>query len=642
MKGTRGAEENWYKENGYLIDKMSRVSTMEVVPGVNLTRIRKTDERPPRVSVLDLIRVVSRVVNPNKTWADLKKGHPDVILTESYHYCNDYRLSNQGPKGSPVINANGAISIINILPGTLAASFRAAWSNIISRYIGGDVTLGGEIDRNRAIASQVENDDPIRLFGQTLEANDANSSTRALKVVNGIPKEQYQLTVQENDKIVTNGLIDPKNPQVYAGIPKQIKLPPSIPVGATIIKFGYTSCSGQRVGAHRDSYGGFEYLSTFHCANAYRAEQRFKEFLKTRGRLVTGIRLNGTPDTELFWVVSQEEWEEFAREFKRICEDIIANYCQTERDLLRLRLAEIDLEKEREKTKQAEADSQARIAEAQVRQLEIGRKKANEEQGELVRTESIDIEIEDLIDGGGHAEGAVDKLRDVGEADVEDVGTVVNDHRAIEPDTDSSPDIVLRPARRRQPTLPTDVQDFPFQPFLDTHLEPEQDLNRGLQWKDLKVRFQMWHAGEFPRERLNKSFPKSIQDYFSSKLGGWHDTSRAGVKVKGFFGWRLRDLPQAPPERQMNTVSQGTLEVSRTTSSPPLSGNAVQRAERDIVRILDEIEGGNRELNWGDLVARRNPLINERTMIRGRANLLAQGRLFKRPVMGNTCVYSLC
>ena len=277
-----------------------------------------------------------------------------------------------------------------------------------------------------------------------------------------------------------------------------------------------------------------------------------------------------------------------------------------------------------------------------MRQLEIGRETIKKEQGELIGTELMCNEIEDLNDSGGHAEEVVHELGEVIEADVETMGTIVNDHSEVETNLDPSPGIVLRPARRRQPDLPTNVPDFPFQPFLDTYLEPEQDLNRGLQWKDLKVRFQEWHAREFPRERLNKSFPRSIQDYFSSKLGGWHDTSRAGVKVKGFFGWRLRDLPQAPPERQMNTVSQGTPGVSRTASSPPLYGNAVQRAERDIVRILDEIEGGNRELNWVDLVARRNPRINERTMIRGRANLLAQERLFKRPVMGNTCVYSLC
>ena len=329
-------------------------NTIEVrgsaLPGLDLSLIRKTDETPPRVSILDVIKVVAQVEQPAKTWLYMKTNHPEVI-TGNTHIHNNFKFRGQGQRGTPVTNAEGAIYIINLLPGNLAGSFRAAWSNIISRYIGGDVTLVEEIDQNRAIQSQVENEDPIRLFGQTVEANEANNPSRALRVVNGIPKEQYQLTVQQSDRIVTNGLIDPKSPQVYAGIPRQIRLPPSIPEGATIIKFGYTSCSGQRAGAHRDTYGGFEYLSTFHCANAYRAEQRFKEFLKTRGRLVTGIRLNGTPDTELFWVVSQEEWEDFAKEFKRICDEIIAEYCQTERDLLRLRLAEIDLEKEKEKNK---------------------------------------------------------------------------------------------------------------------------------------------------------------------------------------------------------------------------------------------------------------------------------------------------
>ena len=123
------------------------------------------------------------------------------------------------------------------------------------------------------------------------------------------------------------------------------------------------------------------------------------------------------------------------------------------------------------------------------------------------------------------------------------------------------PNIILRPARRRQPEMPTSVRDFPFQPFLDAHLEPERDMNKGLQWKDLKDRFREWHSREFPRERLTDKLPRAIQDYFSSKLGGWHDTSRAGVKVKGFFGWRLRDLSRAPARETQCDTRHGPREL---------------------------------------------------------------------------------
>ena len=185
----------------------------DIVPGLDLAQIRKTNENPPRISIVDLIRVITRVVNPNKTWSDIKKGHPDIMITKNYHFSDDYRLTKQGSKGSPVINASGAISIINVLPGALAASFRAAWSNIISRYIGGDVTLMDEIDRNRSIQAQAASDDPIRVFepGQSIDAD----AGRGLQVVNGTPRQQFSLVIQRSNQLTSNGLIDPRNPQVY-------------------------------------------------------------------------------------------------------------------------------------------------------------------------------------------------------------------------------------------------------------------------------------------------------------------------------------------------------------------------------------------------------------------------------------------
>lgn len=44
---------------------------------------------------------------------------------------------------------------------------------------------------------------------------------------------------------------------------------------------------------------------------------------------------------------------------------------------------------------------------------------------------------------------------------------------------------------------------------------------------------------------------------------------------------------------------------------------------------------------WFDIVRFRNPSVNERAMLRARTRMQEEGRLFKRPIYGNTCVYSL-
>lgn len=44
---------------------------------------------------------------------------------------------------------------------------------------------------------------------------------------------------------------------------------------------------------------------------------------------------------------------------------------------------------------------------------------------------------------------------------------------------------------------------------------------------------------------------------------------------------------------------------------------------------------------WADIVKFKNPSVNERAMLRARTKMQEEGQLFKRPVYGNTCVYSL-
>ena len=118
------------------MQEIAQTSTM--VPSLDLKKIRKTNETPPRVSIIDLIAIISKASNPRDTWSEMQKTHPDVVgNTDNF---SDFKFPGQGQRKTPVIDATGAIMIINFLPGQLAASFRAEWASIIVRYLGGDMT----------------------------------------------------------------------------------------------------------------------------------------------------------------------------------------------------------------------------------------------------------------------------------------------------------------------------------------------------------------------------------------------------------------------------------------------------------------------------------------------------------------------
>lgn len=695
----------------------SSTALPQMVPGLDLAMIRKTSDSPPRASVLDLIKAVCKVENPRKTWASLRKAHEEVV-SEQYSFQNDYKFTGQGQNGSPVINASGAILIINLLPGGLAASFRGAWSSIIARYLGGDLTLTSEIEAINHLQSEVDDNHPVRFFEENVQAQGIVQHVKMSK----IPREQFTMVVHNQNAIVSAGFNETGDPQAYTGIPQQLRLPPDIvPEGATIIKFGYTTDGAQRIESHRKTYGGFEFLDNFPCANAYAVERRWRRFLIMRGKLIFALRMNGDPDTEMFWVESQEEWEEIAAEFKRLCDEVVDEYCTTGHVRLQLKLAESEVVKEKEKSRQIELEKER--DKERTQQIDLETRRDLEKTKELATVEKVKLELEGQSDkerertkqieamektkqGINEARVAEARVRQLelelslrslecahqshsypvqaistpsmGETTIETDGThlVANTNRQLVHPTQDSPapssppsnshNVVSRPARRRVPNVPTDVREYPFQPFIDRYLEPEADMTRGLQWSALKTQLREWHSQEFPNEpRLNICLPKAVLDYFSSKLGGWHDTSRGGVKVKGFFGWRLHDNP-VPVEEMVNADSnevqtevevdveaeidgrtlvqeQAQQEVAREPnwSTIPPGDSAVERAELDIVRILNQITGTNRELGWEIILSRRNSMINKRAMTRARKSLLDSGRVFKRAVLGNSCVYSL-
>ena len=141
--------------------------------GVETICVRKTDESPPRVSVIDVAVVVTghNAHYVSDTVRNIRKKFPDI-----HDKIGDVFLDARGRKGgknTPVTNVGGIVDIIMQLPGEQAGRVRRQAAELLVRYLGGDLTIVKEIIDNRAFQNQLADEepkDPRRIFGGAVEA----------------------------------------------------------------------------------------------------------------------------------------------------------------------------------------------------------------------------------------------------------------------------------------------------------------------------------------------------------------------------------------------------------------------------------------------------------------------------------------
>jgi hypothetical protein len=148
-----------------------------------VTGIRKTAEDPPRVAVYDVLQAVTGCSSQNCSvvYQRLSQGYPDVLTK-----CCHFKFSGQGQRETPVAGLRTIVEIIMVLPGRAAARVRKAAADVMVRYLGGDPSLVEEIAANRLTQEQLDEGDPARIFGQTVESE-------ALK------RKREQVTIAELD-----------------------------------------------------------------------------------------------------------------------------------------------------------------------------------------------------------------------------------------------------------------------------------------------------------------------------------------------------------------------------------------------------------------------------------------------------------
>ena len=133
-------------------------------------RIRRTDEAPPRLSVIDVAILVTGK-DARKTAQDI--GYVKERFPEVAQNLGLYKFPGRRQRDTPVANIREVIELVLLLPGRHAARVRWEAASLITRYVGGDLALVDEICRNRGMQEELaarNPDDPRRLFGEAVEA----------------------------------------------------------------------------------------------------------------------------------------------------------------------------------------------------------------------------------------------------------------------------------------------------------------------------------------------------------------------------------------------------------------------------------------------------------------------------------------
>ena len=136
-------------------------------------RIRKTDETPPRVSIIDVVMAVTGGSQHDaaRSLRRLSDQYPEVGPNWSH-----LKFKGRGQRDTCVTDAKGIVEVIMLLPGQQAARVRRQAAELLCRYLGGDLALVDEVCRNRGFQEQLAvqaPEDPRRLFGEMVEANAA-------------------------------------------------------------------------------------------------------------------------------------------------------------------------------------------------------------------------------------------------------------------------------------------------------------------------------------------------------------------------------------------------------------------------------------------------------------------------------------
>jgi len=168
--------------------------------GIETVRIRKTDEEPPKVSVIDVaVAVTGHDANyAGQAVRNVCEKYPDVHEKVVYVKFPDAR-GRMGQK-TPVADVKGIVEIIMLLQGHHAAMVRRQAAELLCRWLGGDLRIIDEVCRIRGfqeVLAAHRPDDPRRVFGLDVEAAPVPDGTVGEQLARMLTTVNQRLTTQE-------------------------------------------------------------------------------------------------------------------------------------------------------------------------------------------------------------------------------------------------------------------------------------------------------------------------------------------------------------------------------------------------------------------------------------------------------------
>ena len=144
--------------------------------GRGVTRLRKTDETPARISVID---VAVAICGYDFRTASNVVGRICEIYEGVRTNIGAFKFPGRGQRPTPVTDARGAVELAFLLPGRHAARIRRKAADLLVRWLGGDCGIIAEVCALRGVQEELAAcapEDPLRIFGEDVEAGGVMSA----------------------------------------------------------------------------------------------------------------------------------------------------------------------------------------------------------------------------------------------------------------------------------------------------------------------------------------------------------------------------------------------------------------------------------------------------------------------------------
>ena len=144
--------------------------------GRGVTRLRKTDETPARISVID---VAIAIGGSDADHASKAVRRICEIYEGLDAQITSFKFPGRGQRPTPVTDARGAVELAFLLPGRHAARIRRKAADLLVRWLGGDCGIIAEVCALRGVQEELAAcapEDPLRIFGEDVEAGGVMSA----------------------------------------------------------------------------------------------------------------------------------------------------------------------------------------------------------------------------------------------------------------------------------------------------------------------------------------------------------------------------------------------------------------------------------------------------------------------------------